>query len=475
MTTGLWTAYEAAAATGGALCARGGDPDRWIAEEWAAKGVSIDTRSLKPGEIFVALKDTRDGHEFIRKAFEAGAAAALVARAPKDAPDSAPLLVVPDTLEGLSDLARAARDRNFGKRVAVTGSVGKTSTKEMLRAALATAGDVHAADKSFNNQWGVPLTLARMPMASDFGVFEIGMNHSGEITPLTRLVAPHVSVITTVAPAHLEFFSSVEEIAEAKAEIFLGMKPSSVAILPGDNPHYPLLRRRAEEVGVKRILSFGENADADFRLTGYRYDGEYAQITAELKGKKVSYKLSMPGKHQAINSLSTLAVVHAIDLDLDAAMVALANLTPAAGRGEQTRFSLPGGGEAVLIDESYNANPASMAAALLLLGATRPAGKGRRIAVLGEMLELGPESKALHAGLAKQLVAAGVDRLYVAGALMHELWEAAPVSMRGDISPAASGLLDGLLANLRDGDVVMIKGSNASRVSEIVHALKART
>mgnify|MGYP001572250775 CR=1 FL=1 len=200
MTAGLWTAFEAAAATGGALCARGGDPDRWIAEEWAAGGLSIDTRTLAPGEMFVALSDARDGHEFINSAFERGASAALVARAPENAPDGAPLLIVRDTLEGLRDLARAARLRNFGKRIAVTGSVGKTSTKEMLRAAFSGLGRVHASDKSFNNHWGVPLTLARMPIDSDFGIFEIGMNHAGEITPLTRLVAPHVAIVTTVAP-----------------------------------------------------------------------------------------------------------------------------------------------------------------------------------------------------------------------------------------------------------------------------------
>ena len=223
MSAGLWTAFEAAAATGGALCARGGDPDRWIAEEWAAGGLSIDTRTLSPGEMFVALSDARDGHDFVNSAFERGASAALVARAPENAPAGAPLLIVRDTLEGLRDLARAARLRNFGKRIAVTGSAGKTSTKEMLRAAFAGFGRVHASDKSFNNHWGVPLTLARMPIDSDFGIFEIGMNHAGEITPLTKIVAPHVAIVTTVAPAHLEFFGTVEKIAEAKAEIFLGV------------------------------------------------------------------------------------------------------------------------------------------------------------------------------------------------------------------------------------------------------------
>ncbi|MFQ5563150.1 MAG: UDP-N-acetylmuramoyl-tripeptide--D-alanyl-D-alanine ligase [Parvularculaceae bacterium] len=474
MTAGLWTAYEAAAATGGALCARGGDPERWIAEEWAAADVSIDTRSIKPGEMFVALRDARDGHEFIRNAFEAGAAAALVAKAPADAPDGAPLLVVPDTLEGLRDLARAARRRNFGKRVAVTGSVGKTGAKEMLRALLGTAGSVHAADKSFNNQWGVPLTLARMPMASDFGVFEIGMNHAGEITPLARLVKPHAAIVTTIAPAHLEFFSSVEDIAEAKAEIFLGLNSGGTAVLPFDNPHYSLLERRAKAAGAARILSFGEGAGADFRLTERRPADADAAIFATFRGEKVEYRLGAPGAHQALNSLAALAAAYAVDVDPVDAAASLAGLAPTEGRGARTKIALKDGGEALLIDESYNANPASMTAALALLGAAVPARGGRRIAVLGEMLELGETAEALHAGLSEALVASRADRLYVAGALMNALWDAAPAAMRAARAPSASGLLDAVMADLRDGDVIMVKGSNASKVSEIARALKER-
>lgn len=473
MTASLWTAYEAAAATGGALCARGGDPDRWIAEEWAADGISIDTRTLKKGEMFVALNDVRDGHDFIENAFAAGASAALVARAPDNTPDGAPLLVVPDTLEALRDLARAARRRNFGKRIGVTGSAGKTSVKEMLRTALGALGSVHAADKSFNNHWGVPLTLAKLPMHTDYGVFEIGMNHAGEITPLTRLVEPHVAIITTIAPAHLEFFGTTEKIAEAKAEIFLGITKGGVAILPIDNEHFGLLKGRAEEAGVTRIISFGEHKDADFRLADCKLSDDSTAIKAAFGGKTLNYKLGAPGKHQAVNSLAVLAAVSAVGGSVERAAAALAEHGAAEGRGARREVELAGGGKILLIDESYNANPASMAAALALLGAAKPKRGGRRVAVLGEMRELGPQGPALHAGLAEPLTAAKVDRLYVAGDLMKHLWEKAPPAMRGKSAPDAKSLTPVVIGELRDGDIVMVKGSNASKVSEIVRALDA--
>jgi len=468
----LWTAFEAAAATGGALCSRGGDPERWLAEEWSARGISIDTRTLSPGEIFVALKDARDGHEFVESAFQRGASAALVAKPPANTPAGKPLLVVRDTLEGLRDLARAARVRNFGKRIAVTGSVGKTSTKEMLRVALSSAGDVHAADKSYNNHWGVPLTLARMPMKCDFGVFEIGMNHAGEITPLTHLVAPHVAIITNVEAAHLEFFASVAAIAEAKAEIFSGVEKGGTAILPIDNEHFALLRKRARKTGVQRIISFGADAKADVRLTGYKTDGETGLIEAEIFGDPLSFRLGAPGRHQAMNALAALSAAYALGVPVKDAADELADLGAAAGRGARHEIAIAGGGKAVLIDESYNANPTSMAAALALLGAAKPRGTGRRIAILGDMLELGAQGPALHAGLGDALVAANTDRLYVAGGLMTHLWDAAPAAMKAKSAPDASALINAVLADLQDGDVIMVKGSNASKVSEIVRALK---
>jgi UDP-N-acetylmuramoyl-tripeptide--D-alanyl-D-alanine ligase len=472
MTQGLWTAYEAAAATGGALCARGGESGRWIAEEWAASGVSIDTRSLVAGDIFVALKDARDGHDFVRGAFDRGAAAALVARAPDDTPAGAPLLVVGNTLEALRDLARAARDRNFGMRVAVTGSAGKTSVKEMLRTALAASGAVHAADKSFNNHWGVPLTLSRLPMHADYAVIEIGMNHAGEIAPLTRLARPHAAIVTTVAPAHLEHFGSVEKIAEAKAEIFLGVATGGAAILPVDNPHFELLKARAAAAGISRVMTFGESKAASIRLADYSLRGELGQVTASLNGTPVTYSLGAPGLHQAMNSLAVVAAMIAIGAPVGPGIAALARHAAAEGRGARRAIALSGGGAATLIDESYNANPASMAAAIALLGATKPRGKGRRIAVLGDMLELGPDAARLHAELAGPLLAAKVDRLYVAGPLARRAFEAAPETMRAVAAPNALGLIEAVKGDLRNGDVVMVKGSNASKVSEVARALE---
>lgn len=467
----LWTAYEAASATGGALCSRGGDPKSWTAEEWSAAGISIDTRTLKPGDIFVALRDARDGHEFLKNAFDAGAAAALVARAPEDAPEGAPLLVVGDTLEGLRDLAVAARTRNFGKRIAVTGSAGKTSTKEILRAILSSAGKVHAADKSFNNHWGVPLTLARLPMHSDFGVFEIGMNHPGEITPLTGLVRPHAAIVTTVAAAHLEFFKSVEEIAEAKAEIFSGLAPGGVAVLPFDNEFFPLLKKRAEEAGAASFVSFGEKDGADFQLLDYTADGAGARLKTSIKGKPFEFFAGIPGRHQALNMLAALAAADAVGAPIEPCIKALGDITPAEGRGARAKIIVDDG-EATLIDESYNANPASMTAAIGLLGASEPGKGGARIAVLGEMLELGPDGPLLHENLAKALVAAKVDRVYAAGQLMRHLWDALPPKMRGLYAGDAVGLVGPVLDAVGAGDIVMVKGSNASKVSAVARALK---
>lgn len=471
MSARLWTAYEAAAATGGMLCARGGDPHRWVAEEWSADGVSIDSRTLKPGELFVALSDARDGHEFIPAAFKAGASAALVARAPDDSPAGAPLLVVRDTLDALRDLARAARLRNFGVRIAVTGSVGKTSTKEMLRAAFAAAAKAHAADRSFNNHLGVPLTLAQLPADADYSVFEIGMNHAGEITPLVRLVKPHIAIITAIAPAHLENLGSMEAIAEAKSEIFDGVAQGGAAIIPADSPYVDILRARAKARGIGRIVEFGAAPGADVRLVEHRDEGAGARIEFNLFGAAHSRLIGAPGRHQAMNALAVFAAVSLARAPLEPAMQALARLEPAEGRGRRRRLRMPDGRRMTLIDESYNANPASMEAAIALLGATAPHGAGRRIAVLGDMLELGPEAPRLHAELGGPLVRAGVDRLFLAGALMENLWRAAPAAMRARREADAASLAATFADDIKDGDVVMVKGSNASKISAVVKAL----
>ncbi len=480
---GIWTAYEAAAATGGALCARPKSPSpspddgRWTAEDWVATGLSIDTRTLAPGEMFVALKDARDGHDFVRQAFDSGASAALVSRAPDNAPSDKPLLVVRDTLEGLCDLARAARARNFGKRIGVTGSAGKTSTKEMLRCALAPAGAVHAADKSFNNHLGVPLTLAQTPMGADFGVYEIGMNHAGEITPLTQLVQPDVAIVTTVGQAHLENLGSIENIAEAKAEIFRGVPVEGAAVLPIDNDHYERLRVRAAAAGIGRIVTFGAAQEADARLLDYRTDGVVSQIQAELFGERLTFTLGAPGRHQAMNALAVLAAVHLVSASTKDAAEALASFGAAPGRGARIPLTLPSGRAILLLDESYNANPASARAALEILGAT-PAAKGaRRIVVFGDMLELGPDAERLHAALATPIVEAGVAKVYAAGPLSAALWAQLPGSLKALHEPergeaAARRIAEALLATLEEGDIVMVKGSNASKVHAVVDCLR---
>ncbi|NNL88311.1 MAG: UDP-N-acetylmuramoyl-tripeptide--D-alanyl-D-alanine ligase [Marinicaulis sp.] len=470
MTRELWTAIEAAAATGGALCARGDRSLGWAAEEWAARGISIDTRNLKPGDIFVALRDARDGHEFVPNAFDAGAAAALVAGAPENAPTGAPLLVVGDTLQGLRDLAVAARLRNFGKRIAVTGSAGKTSTKEILRGVLAPSGSVHAADKSFNNHYGVPLTLAQLPMNARYGVFEIGMNHAGEITPLTELVRPHAAIVTTVAAAHLEFFKSVDEIAAAKAEIFSGLTRGGVAILPADNKYFDFLKKRAEQAGAAGFISFGESKGADFRLLHHEAAGAGAKMNVSINGDKREFAFGIPGKHQAVNLLAALAAASSVGACIDAAIDAAASLVPADGRGARSSIQI-GAGAATLIDESYNANPTSMAAAIGLLGDAPLGADGRRIAVLGEMLELGSDAPSLHAGLAENLSAAKIDSVFVAGALMDNLWDALPSAMRGAKAHNANDLVNDVIAALAPGDAIMVKGSNASGVSIIAKVL----
>jgi UDP-N-acetylmuramoyl-tripeptide--D-alanyl-D-alanine ligase len=438
-------------------------------------GLSIDTRTIQPGETFFAIKGDRDGHEFVPAALQAGAGLAVVARDKLTAmPKDAPLLVVPDVLEGLNDLARAARARVNAKTVAVTGSVGKTGTKEALRLALGAQGATHASAASYNNQWGVPLSLARMPRDTAFGVFEIGMNHAGEITPLTRMVRPHIAIVTAIAPVHLEFFGSLEAIADAKAEIFLGLESGGIAVLNRDDAQFAHLSAAAQTAGVARIVSFGEHERADARLLKVSLQADTSTIEARILGQDVTLKLGAPGRHVVQNALAVLAAAMLAGADLALAALALAGLKPPVGRGERMTLDLPGGG-ALLIDESYNANPASMRAALALLGQVPMTGLGRRIAVLGDMLELGPEGPALHAGLAEGVVESAVDLVYCAGPLMKSLWDALPSERRGGYADTAAALEPDVLAAVRAGDAVMVKGSLGSRMGPVVNALKRRS
>jgi UDP-N-acetylmuramoyl-tripeptide--D-alanyl-D-alanine ligase len=457
--TVLWTAQEAAKATGGE--GRG---------SWTASGISIDTRTLAAGDLFIALKgDVRDGHEFVAGALEKGAAAALVSRIPPGVPENAPVLIVHDTQQGLEALGKAARARSTAKIVAVTGSAGKTTTKEMLRLMLGRLGSVSASAASYNNHWGVPLSLARMAKATDFGIFEIGMNHEGEIRALVRQVRPHAAIITTVAPAHLEYFGTVEKIADAKAEIFEGIEDGGPAILPADNPQFARLKARAQASGVQRILTFGTAKGSDARLISAEPRGGGQIVAAEIEGESVVFPIGASGGHIASNALAGLLALKALGLDLKRAALGLTDFSALKGRG--ARFA-SGGVE--IIDESYNANPASMRAAFGLLGQSTPGAGGRRIAALGDMLELGAGGAALHRALAQDLAAANTDLVFLCGDEMLALWQALPERQRGAYAEKSSDLAPQLLARLRSGDVILVKGSFGSRMSVIIEALKSR-
>ena len=465
MAEALWTSEELLKATSGRL--HGAVTQRLDA-------VSIDSRAVKAGDIFIAIKGERhDGHDFVAGALKAGAGLGVVSRVTPEMTAAGPVLeVAEDPLRGLENMGRFARQRCHGQIVAVTGSVGKTSTKEMLRTALSASGATHASAASFNNHWGVPLTLARMPRETAFGVFEIGMNHAGEITPLVGMVRPHVAIITTIAPSHLGNFSSLDGIADAKAEIFSGLVPGGHAVISRDTPYFERLAAAAKAAGISHVASFGKHAEADVRMERVALHADCCCVTASIFGETVIYKLGMPGEHMAVNSLAVLAAAKLAGADLARAALALAAAEPAKGRGVREKLTVPGG-EIMLIDESYNANPASVGAALALLGASKPGPRGRRIAVLGDMLELGEKGPELHAGLFDPMDAAKVDVLYAAGPLMANLWDRVPGDRRGAYAAASEGLRDAVLAGLRPGDVVMVKGSLGSRMGPLVEAIRA--
>lgn len=466
----LWTSREADEATGGIST-----------QPWEATGVSIDTRSLQPGDLFVALADQRDGHDFVAAALAKGASAALVTHRPSDVPEDAPLLVVGRALEALEALAVASRARMKGQVIAVTGSVGKTSTKDMLLKALEPQGRVHAAEKSYNNHWGVPLTLARMPADTEFAVIEIGMNHPGEITPLSRLSRPHVAIVTTVAAAHMQAFTSVRDIAKAKAEIFAGLADGGVAILNRDIATYPILDRAAKRAGARRVR-FGYAGRPEFALKLVRQSGGTTTVTARHEGAKLAFKIGAPGAHLAMNALAVLAATDAVGADMARAALSLAQWTPPEGRGTQMDVGLgnpPGmDGSIRLIDESYNANPSSMEAALDVLAASEVANgpgrvaRGRRIAILGDMLELGASEVAAHEELARLGAIDHVDQVHVVGPLMGAMHRALDASRRGLQAATAKEIVTALPHILDAGDVVMVKGSNGIGLKGVVDAIK---
>ena len=435
---------------------------------WRACGVSIDSRSLQPEDLFVALRgDRRDGHAFLGDAFDKGASAALVAPECEAREDGNIRIRVEDPLEALRNLAAHSRARAQGRLVAVTGSVGKTGIKDALGHVLTNGLNAHAhiSSRSYNNHWGVPLSLARMPAEARYGIFEVGMNHAGEITPLSRLLTAHVALVSAVRPAHMEFFSSLKEVADAKAEIFAGLRPGGIAVLGRDGDWFAHLRDAAARAGAK-ILTFGKTPDADVRLLQAEQHEDASDVEVMVQGERIAYRVGIAGKHWVENSLAVLACCLGLGVPVEKAAAALATLRPSPGRG--TRHRLPwNGGTLLFIDESYNANPASMEAALHVLGGCAPGDGGRRIAALGDMFELGENSKRMHAELNDAIEAAGVDLVFTCGAEMQSLFEVLPTSRRGEHFPDAANMRAGLERAVRAGDVLMVKGSNGMGLQAI--------
>ncbi|MCO5069864.1 MAG: UDP-N-acetylmuramoylalanyl-D-glutamyl-2,6-diaminopimelate--D-alanyl-D-alanine ligase [Rhizobiaceae bacterium] len=462
--TYLWTSEDLVAAMDGR-------PTGPLPE--GVTGISIDSRTLQPGEAFFAIKgETMDGHDFATAAMKAGASVLVIAegRLPAVGRLSVPKIVVPDVLVALEKLGTAARARSRAKVVAVTGSVGKTTTKEALRHVLSSVGTVHASDKSFNNHWGVPLTLARLPADCDYAVFEIGMNHSGEIRPLTAMVKPHVAIITLIAAAHLGHFKNLEEIAQAKAEIFEGLEEGGTALLNRDDSHFKLLTKLSRHALASKVESFGENEGATYRLLDAKLDSNGSSIRAKVGDQEISARIGVPGRHIIQNCLAVLGVAHLVGADVEKAARALATLQAANGRGRRHMLQHPDG-PFLLIDESYNANPASMRVALELLDAAPIGDDGRRIAVLGDMLELGAHAPKLHAALADILSGMKIDLVLLAGPEMKALRDKIGESLATEYRANVDELKSVLLNEIGPGDAVMIKSSNGIGFSKLVDLL----
>jgi UDP-N-acetylmuramoyl-tripeptide--D-alanyl-D-alanine ligase len=458
----IWTAKEAAAACGTTTTG-----------EWSAFGLSIDTRTIKPGDLFIALKgDNGDGHDYVAEAIEKGACAALVSRA-VDGVSNEQLLMVKDTLEGLRGLGAAARARTGAKIIGVTGSVGKTGTKEFLAAAFGVLGQTHASVKSYNNHWGVPLSLSSMHAGCDYGIFEMGMNHAGEISPLTRLVRPHIAIITTIAPVHVgNFDNGMEGIADAKAEIFEGVEPGGAAIINRDNEWYDHVKAKADALALK-TYSFGEHEEADARMVDCLEAANGTRVRARIIDENIEFTLHITGRHIATNALSVLLAVKLAGGDIQKAAKAMAQQEAIAGRGKRELLDIGQKDNPVtLIDESYNASPQSMQAAFRVLALIDPGRGGRRIAILGDMLELGPRSANYHADLALPLKTANVDLVYTCGKMMKNLHDKLPPEQRGIHADSSRELAQIVPDVLVPGDVVMVKGSFGSRMGLVVEALR---
>jgi UDP-N-acetylmuramoyl-tripeptide--D-alanyl-D-alanine ligase len=452
----LWSAEDFVAATGGRPL---GTMPVGIG------GISIDSRSLQPGDAFFAIKgEAMDGHDYATAALAAGASVVVISEAklPAFGRVTAPMVVVTDVLAALEKLGVAARKRSKAKIIAVTGSAGKTTTKEALRHVLSAVGRVHASDKSFNNHWGVPLTLARMPANCEYAIFEIGMNHAGEIRPLVKMVRPHVAIVTLIAAAHLGHFRSLEDIAAAKAEIFEGLAKGGTALINRDDARWKVLERLAKEAGVQNIAGFGEHLRATYKLLDCKLFPDHSTIVARIGGKEIVARIGVPGRHIVQNALAVLGAADLVGAPVPQVSVALGDLTAEQGRGQRHMLKHPRG-RFVLIDESYNANPASMAASLAMLKAT-PVEGGRRIAVLGDMLELGKHAPKLHAGLADLVIDSQADRVFLAA-------DALPTELKVEYRANASELEPLLLNSLRPGDAVMVKSSKGIGFSKLVESV----
>lgn len=457
MTHPLYTIADILAVTGGVSD---------LAPETPINSISIDSRELGPDALFVAIKGDRfDGHDFVGQALENGAVAALVSRG-----EGGRRVVVDDALDGLRDVARAARERSRALIVGVTGSVGKTTTKEALRVVFEAAGETHASIKSFNNHWGVPLMLARLPESAQFGVFEMGMSAPDEIRPLAQMVRPHIAVITTIAAAHLEAFGSLDGIARAKAEIFAGLEPGGTAVINADHPQLAVLMDEARATGITNVVTYGEARGVDWQIIDVETAADKVFATIEHDGVRHALVLSVPGRHMVANATAALAVAHLAGVEPEVALRALAGLGAQAGRGARLLLG-PQDRPLLLIDESYNANTASMKAALDVFAAQRAPG-GRKIVILGDMLELGTQSPALHSSLKDAVLASGAEGIYLVGQAMSALAEALGPERVAAHTQTAAEMVDVVRNDLAHGDAVMVKGSNGVGLAGIVDNIR---
>lgn len=458
----LWTAARAAEATGGTNTA-----------DWAATGLSINTRTLVPGDLFIALTGpNRDGHDFVKAAFDKGASAAIVHRPIADLPTGQPLLQVADSFVALQDMAVAARADSQARFVGITGSVGKTTVKNALAHCLSAQTPTSASQASFNNHWGVPFSLCTHQPDAVYALNELGMSAAGEIRALSALVRPDIAIITTIAPAHMAAFQSLAEVAAAKSEIFDSMAPDGIAILNRDHALFAQMDAAARSCGLKDIRSFGWHKAASCRILDAELHTDYSLVSLKISEKNISIRLAAPGQHQVMNAAAVLCAVDALGADLERAGATLATLPTLPGRGQSHQITLPdGAGQIKLIDDSYNANPESVRALLALLGADTPRAQGRRIVVLGDMLELGQDSARFHSELSVPLRDNAIARVYACGhyikTLAGELHDHLPF-IHAD---HASELATRLIADLRDGDIVAVKGSRSRHMDRVVTAL----